>query len=78
LAVEVFSPSDRMTGLTRRIGQFLKWGVPLVWLLDPEEHTVTVFRADRAPEVIESNQELTGDGVLSEFRCPVADLFFTP
>src|SRR5262249_31137378 len=63
LAVEVLSPTDRITSATRRVTQFLKWGVPLVWLLDPEERTVTVFRPDRPPEVIEADQELTGDGV---------------
>jgi Uma2 family endonuclease len=78
LTVEVLSPNDRMGKVNRRIGQFLKWGVVLVWLLDPEEHTVTVYRPDRAPEVLEADQELTGDGVLPEFRVRVTEFFFTP
>ncbi len=76
LVIEVLSPNDRMTKVMRRISQFLKWGVPLVWLVDPEEHTVTIYRRDRPPEVLESDQELTGGDVLPDFRCPVADLFF--
>jgi Uma2 family endonuclease len=78
LAVEVLSPTDRMTKVTRRISQFLDWGVALVWLIDPEERTVTVFRSDRKPSVLEETQELTGDGVLTDFRCAVADFFFSP
>jgi Uma2 family endonuclease len=77
LVVEVLSPTDRVNKVFRRLNQFLKWGVALVWLVDPEERTVTVFRMDRAPELLESGQELTGDGALADFRCLVADVFYT-
>src|SRR5262249_11220675 len=52
LVVEVQSPNDRPTKITRRLTQFLTWGTPLAWLLDPEEKTVTVYRPDRAPQVL--------------------------
>lgn len=78
LAVEVRSPNDRMSRINRRIAQFLKWGVPLVWLVDPEDQTVTIYRADQPLEVLEADQQLTGDGHLPEFRCTVADFFFMP
>ncbi len=78
LAVEVRSPNDRMSKINRRITQFLKWGVPLVWLVDPEDQTVTVYRRDQPPEVLEGDQDLTGDGILPDFRCPVGEFFFLP
>jgi Uma2 family endonuclease len=78
LVIEVLSPSDRLTKVARRISQFLKWGVPLVWLVDPEEQTVTIYRPDRPLEVLESIQELTGGDILPDFRCPVAEFFFMP
>jgi Uma2 family endonuclease len=78
LAVEVLSPNDRMSKVNRRISQFLAWGVALVWLVDPEDKAVTVYRADKAPQVLDADQELTGDGVLPDFRCRVADFFFMP
>jgi Uma2 family endonuclease len=77
LAVEVLSPNDRMNKVTRRIQQFLAWGVALVWLVDPEDSTVGVYRADRAPQVFDATQELT-DERLPEFRCRVADFFYLP
>lgn len=76
LVIEVLSPNDRLTKIMRRISQFLKWGVPLVWLVDPEERTVTIYRRDCPPEVLESDQELTGGDILPDFHCPVADFFF--
>jgi Uma2 family endonuclease len=76
LVIEVLSPSDRLTKVMRRISHFLKWGVPLVWLVDPEERTVTICRSDHPPEVLEADQELTGNGILADFRCPVAEFFY--
>jgi Uma2 family endonuclease len=78
LVIEVLSPTDRMTKVNRRIGRFVKWGVPLVWLIDPEEQTVTIYRPDCVPEVLERDEELTGGKLLPDFRCRVADFFFLP
>jgi Uma2 family endonuclease len=78
LAVEVKSPNDRMNKITRRISQFRKWGVALVWLLDPEDRTLAIYRRDALPQVLEEDEELSGDGILPDFRCRVADFFYIP
>jgi Uma2 family endonuclease len=78
LAVEVLSPSDRASQVMRKITDYLRTGVSLVWVIDPEAQSVTVYRPDKAPAVLEGGQELTGDEVLTDFRCRVADLFFMP
>ena len=78
LAVEVRSPNDRTNKITRRISQFLSWGVALVWLIDPEDQTVAIHRRDQLPRVLEADEELTGDEYLPDFRCRVADFFFMP
>jgi Uma2 family endonuclease len=76
LVIEVLSPNDRLTKVNRRISRFIKWGVPLVWLIDPEEQTVTVYRPDCVPEVLERDEELTGGAIMPDFRCSVADFFY--
>jgi Uma2 family endonuclease len=78
LAVEVLSPNDRADRITRKITDYLNNGVALVWLIDPEARTVTVYRRDRGPQLLEEDQELTGDDVLPGFRCRVADFFLLP
>jgi Uma2 family endonuclease len=78
LVVEVLSPSDQTTKTTRRLGQYIKRGVPLVWLVDPEVRSVTVYRADRYPQVLDETDELTGEEVLPDFRCRVAEFFAVP
>ena len=51
LAVEVQSPNDRWGKVTRRITRFLGRGIPVVWLVDPEGRSVTVYRKPASPGV---------------------------
>ena len=78
LAVEILSPNDRANKVLRKITDYLTNGVELVWLLDPEDRTVTVYRPDKRPYIVKVGEELTGDEVFPDFRCTVADLFFIP
>lgn len=36
VAIEIVSPDDRYSELTHRLEDYLHWGVPHVWLVDPE------------------------------------------
>jgi Uma2 family endonuclease len=78
LIVEVLSPNDKPGKVARRIVQFLNWDVALVWVVDPDDSTVTVYRPNRTPQVFDAGQELTGEDVLPDLRCRVADFFYMP
>ncbi len=78
LAVEVQSPNDKWGKVTRRITQFLGRGFAVVWLVDPEGQSVTVYRPNQLPQVFEGEDVLSGEPELPEFRCRVADLFYLP
>jgi Uma2 family endonuclease len=78
LAVEILSPNDRAGQVVRKINDYLRNGVDLVWLVNPEDRTVTVYRPDKAPYVVWEGQELTGDDVLPGLRCRLAEVFFMP
>jgi Uma2 family endonuclease len=77
LVVEVISPNDRMNQVTRRVSQFLRRGVKLVWIIDPEECTVAVYQPGQTPEVFDADQELTGSSALPDFRCRVDEFFYS-
>jgi Uma2 family endonuclease len=64
--------------VTRRITQFLGRGFAVIWLVDPEGRSVTIYRLNQLPQVFEGADELPGDPELPEFRCRVADLFYLP
>jgi len=36
VAIEIVSPDDRYNDLTDRLDDYLRWGVPHVWLVDPQ------------------------------------------
>ena len=78
LAVEVQSPRNRINRTIRRITQMLRAGVAVVWLVDPEGRDVSVYRPGQDPILVVEGQELTGDPVLPDFRCHVADFFALP
>ena len=78
LVVEVLSPNDRTTKLNRRIGRFLAMGVPLVWVLDPEDSTMTVHQAHRPLVVLDATDEVTGLEFVADLKMKVADFFATP
>jgi Uma2 family endonuclease len=78
LAVEVLSPNDTMGKVTRCVQEQLRFGTRLVWVLDPEARNVVVCRADKANRVVEEKEELTGEEILPDFRCKVAEFFVLP
>jgi Uma2 family endonuclease len=75
LAVEVLSPSDRMTDALGKVGMYLDAGVRLVWLVDPSINTVTIYRPGAAPATLSEGDTLDGGDVLPDFRLPLAEIF---
>jgi Uma2 family endonuclease len=78
LVVEVLSPTDTWSRTSRRVIQYLRHGVPLVWVVDPDALTVTVLRPGELQQLLDETDALTGNGVLPDFSCKVADLFALP
>lgn len=78
LVVEVFSPSDRPGKLNRRVGQYLKRGVSVVWVVYPEDGIVDVHRPGTEAVSLEGSDDLSAPDVLPDFSCKVSDLFALP
>ncbi len=78
LAVEVLSPNDKTGKVNRRIEQQLQFGTAIVWLVDPESLSVTVYRNGRQFFVLDETDEITGEDVLPNFKCMVAEFFAMP
>lgn len=75
LAVEILSPSDKQEDIIEKIEAYIAAGAALVWEVDPVFETVRVHRPDGAPQLFNSEQELTAEPHLPGFRVPVAELF---
>jgi Uma2 family endonuclease len=75
LIVEILSPNTTHEELEEKINTFLAAGVALVWILNPDRRTVTVYRPGAEPELFNVRQELSGEPQLPGFRVPVLRLF---
>ena len=78
LAVEIVSPNDRVSELDEKIDEYLRAGVRLIWIINPETRKVQVSRHDGSVIPLRAEDELSGEDVLPGFRCKVDDLFPKP
>lgn len=71
LCIEILSPEDRMPRVLERIDEYLSFGVPYVWVIDPESQRGWVYTVDSIQEA--------KDGVLRtakpEIEVPLAAIF---
>jgi Uma2 family endonuclease len=75
LVVEVVSPDDRWQGIRDKLEEYFAIGVHRVWIVEPETHTVLVYRSVADMSKLGEDDTLTGEGVLDGFTLPVAELF---
>ncbi len=70
LCVEIMSPDDTMNGMQDRIDDYLRFGVPNVWVIDPEKRRGWRVTADGCATATDGNMR-TGDGRVA---MPLADV----
>lgn len=75
LIVEIISPSDTAEELDEMVKVYLRVGVPMVWLVDPTDRTVTIYRPNHEISWVNATQALDGGDVLPGFRVPVQRFF---
>ena len=74
LCVEIVSPKDRWTKIFKKVEQFLKLGVKLVWVIDPTRNVAHVHRPNGSLTVVGMDAALDGEDVLPGFSCRLADV----
>jgi Uma2 family endonuclease len=77
LMVEVCGPLWSSRAL-QRADESIRRGVGMVWHLIPEDQELILYLPKGAPKVLGPGDDLTGNGVLPDFWCRVADLFTLP
>jgi Uma2 family endonuclease len=75
LVFEVRSPSDRLSDLYEKVTEYIKAGVKVVCLVEPDKETVLVYPGEEFLRMLGANDELTLPEVLPDFRVPVRQLF---
>ncbi len=75
LAVEVVSPSDRLTDISAKVEQWLAAGTSSVWVVDPPNETIDVFGAGGEVFRYRGADELRDERTLPGFVLKLDDLF---
>ena len=76
LAVEVVSPTDRMVDVNRKVRLDLEDGVRMVWVVEPEEKSVTIYTPHSKQFTrLTIEDTLTGSDILPNFEAPLRQIF---
>ncbi len=75
LAIAVLSPGNRLSQILDKIREYFACKVRMVWVVDTEDRTLTVYRNPDEGRLLHENAILSGDDVLPGFQCRVGDLF---
>ncbi|MGH9802807.1 MAG: Uma2 family endonuclease [Blastocatellia bacterium] len=75
LAVEVISPNDIWEKVMSKVRNYFTAGVQEVWLVSPEQQTITIHHSLTTTTILISDDELSSEALLPGFRCRVSDIF---
>jgi len=75
LAVEIFSPSDSVRQLMRKVKQYFAAGCHTLWILYPEEREVNALEATGADRLLKGDDLLEAPELLPGFSVRVAEIF---
>lgn len=75
LCVEVLSPDDRPRDVQQKIREYFECGVRMVWIVDPDARSVTVYRSVREGRLLWEDATISGEDVLLGFECSVSEFF---
>jgi Uma2 family endonuclease len=64
LCIEILSPDDRMSEVLAKCEEYHAWGVPTVWIADPDNERAWEYRAGQRPKEIAAGASLTADGIV--------------
>ena len=75
LAIEILSPDDRPTRVAEKVSFYMRNETPLLWVVDPDERTIDVYRPGLPSTRHTTGDFITGEPVLPDFRLDVGALF---
>ncbi len=78
LAVEIVSPTDLYEKVNAKVREYFAGGVRQVWIVAPEEKTVTVYRGQYDAIIYPEEAELVSEDLFPGFRCKLNELFKSP
>ncbi|HEY9618216.1 MAG TPA: Uma2 family endonuclease [Microcoleaceae cyanobacterium] len=74
--IEILSPEQSQTRVTRNILHCLKYGSQMGWLIDPKERSLLIYPTGQQPEFLqEPHDRLPVPTLVADFQLTVDDIF---
>jgi Uma2 family endonuclease len=73
--IELRSPGDNLRELQEKMEQWIANGAELAWLIDPQEKSVSIYRAGDSPEVIYHPTSVQGTDPVAGFELVMARIW---
>lgn len=77
IAIEIVSPSQRVNALVRRCLWYVRHGVRIALLIDPDDESIILFRPDTLPRALRGADPIDLNEVVPGLELTVADIFAT-
>lgn len=75
LVVEVLSPANTGIEVQQKIDEYLAAGVKLVWIVNPADRTIRVYRDDGTTRGFRDSDTIQDEPLLPGLRLRLADVF---
>ena len=75
LAVEIFSPSDSVPQLMRKVKQYFTAGCHTVWIVYPDAREIHVLEAPGSDRILRDDDVMEAPELLPGFSVPIAEFF---
>lgn len=75
LAVEIYSPSDNVRQLMRKVKQYFAAGTHIVWIVYPETREVQILEATGTDRLLKNADPVEAPELLPGFSVPISEFF---
>jgi Uma2 family endonuclease len=75
LAIEVLSKSNTQREMERKLDDYFAAGVKLIWFIDPQSKSATVYQGRQSFQTITLTESLSGEDILPGFELNLQALF---
>ena len=75
-SIEIMSPGDRLRDAKEKMKEWMRGGVELGWLIQPDRETIHIYRAGQTePEKRTGITKLAGEGPVNGFELDLTDIW---
>jgi Uma2 family endonuclease len=75
LAIEIFSPSDNVRQLMRKVKQYFAAGTHTVWIVYPDREEVQILEATGTDRLLQGDDPIEAPEPLPGFSVPISEFF---